>query len=388
MKKVLITLVFLLSLLLLFTIGKDFLSEKAYQLTGGKGITIDTTAFNPFTDASLEIYEPDEDIFSSDEYQYYYNCLSEDDKIIYRQIYRIYKERLKNVELSTKDSEKATEIQQLVILDNPSLFYIDSSEYTKTSDKNGNILKLEFSAIISMSESEIQAAQTSIDSFKKGFAFHISDTMTDYEKAVAAYTYIIDNTEYVLDSPHNQDIYSIVLGQSVCQGYALMFKHLCDEMNIPCILVTGKDKDEPHAWDMVYLDNAWCYVDPTFGDNNYLNGDISYSWFGLPCGLIKETRVINQLNYLPTDDTVANDYYYRKGWYFDNYSFSQIQNLSMTGGIFSFKYSSLSAYKTAVDALFTQNDVQHLIVGNSGATVSYITDEESRTIYIKIEEIK
>lgn len=385
MKKSIILFVVLLNILIFIAINKDFLEDKAYQVTGGKGITIDTDALNPFSDASNEIYEPNEDIFSSNEYQYYYNCLSEEDQIIYRQIYHIFKERLENIELSTKDSEKASKIQELVILDNPALFYIDSSEYTKTSDKSGNVLKLKFSAIVSMSDSEIESAQTSIDSFIKGFSYHVSDTMTDYEKAVAAYTYIIDNTDYVLDSPHNQDIYSIVLGKSVCQGYALMFKHLCDQMNIPCIMVTGKDKEESHAWDMVYLDNAWCYVDPTFGDNNYLNGDISYSWFGLPCGLVKENRTINQLEYLPTDDTVANDYYYRKGWYFDAYSFAQVQNLSMMGGIFSFKFSSLSAYNTAVDALFNKNDVQHLIVGNSGAQVSYITDEESRTIYIKIE---
>lgn len=386
MKKSLVLFVILLNILVFVALNRDYLENKAYELTGGKGIRIDTSALNPFTDASDTIYEPNEDIFGGDEYQYYYQCLSEDDKLIYRQIYAIFKDIQTNVALSTTDINKATEIQQLVILDNPSLFYIDSSEYTKTTDTNGNTLKIEFSAIPSMSEIEIDSASTSIDSFITGFSYHVSDTMTDYEKAVAAYSYIINNTDYVLDSPHNQNIYSVVLGQSVCQGYALMFKYLCDQMNIPCIMVTGQDKSEPHAWDLVYIDEAWCYVDPTFGDNNYLNSDISYSWFGMPTSLVKENRTINNLDYLPTDDTINNDYYYRNGWYFDSYNLSQVQDLAMMGGIFSFKYSSLEAYNTAVNALFTQNDVQHLIVGKNGAKISYITDEESRTIYIKIEE--
>lgn len=385
MKKILNTLLIFISLFLLIFVNRDILKNKFYEMTNGKGISIDTNAINPFSDKTKVAYEPGKDIFSENEYQYYYSCLSEEDQLVYRQIYNIFKERQKDIEISTKDADKASKIYEYVILDNPSIFYVESSEYTKISDSNGNLLRLEFSAISSMSESEINAAQSSIDSFVKGFFNYISDDMSDYEKAVAAYTYIIKNAEYVSDSPYNQNIYSVVLGQTVCQGYALMFKHLCDQMGIPCITVTGIAQNEPHAWNMIYADNAWSCVDPTFGDNQYLNSDISYSWFGIPCNLMQENRTVNYLDLLPQDGAISNDYYYRNDLYFDNYSLSEIQNLAMGGGIFSFKYSSLSAYNTAVDALFNQNDVSRLIIGNQGANVSYITDEESRTIYIKID---
>lgn len=385
MKKTKIIIISLLSTLLLSACNTEYIKNKTYELTNGKSITLDLDEINPFSNDTEQIFEPNEDIFSGSEYQYYYSCLSEEDQLVYRQIYSIFKDRLSNVELSTKDAEKAGLILQYVILDNPSIFYVESSEYTKTSNKSGDVLKLEFSAICSMSESEIQTAQSGIDSFVNGFAYHVSDTMTDYEKALTAYTYIIKNTDYVPDSPHNQNIYSIVLGQSVCQGYALMFKYLCDQMNIPCIVVTGMAGNESHAWNLVYLDNAWSYVDPTFGDNQYLNSDISYSWFGIPCDLMQQNRTINYLELLPSDNTIENDYYYRNGMNFDSYSLSSIQDIAMGGGIFSFKFSNEAAYNTAVDALFTQNDVSRLIVGNSGADVAYITDEESRTVYIKID---
>ena len=385
MKKTILFFSILICLFAIIFVNKDYIKDKFYELTDGKAISIDTNSLNPFSDKKEEIYEPGEEIFSDNEYHYYYSCLSEEDKLVYRQIYYIFKEGISDAVISTKDVDKASSIYQYVILDNPSIFYVESSEYTKTSDVDGNLLKLEFSAIRSMSETEIQAAQSSIDSFVKAFSFNISDDMSDYDKAVAAYTYVIKNAQYVSDSVHNQNIYSVVLGETVCQGYALMFKHLCDQMGIPCITVTGIAQNEPHAWNMIYVDNAWSCVDPTFGDNQYLNSDISYSWFGIPCNLMQENRTVNNLELLPNDGAISNDYYYRKNLYFDNYSLSQIQDLAMTGGIFSFKYSSLSAYNTAVDALFNQNDVSRLIIGNQGANISYITDEESRTIYIKIE---
>ena len=38
---------------------------------------------------------------------------------------------------------------------------------------------------------------------------------------------------------------------------------------------------------MVYLDGAWCAVDCTYGDGDYLGKGISYSWFGVPLDVVK-----------------------------------------------------------------------------------------------------
>ena len=58
----------------------------------------------------------------------------------------------------------------------------------------------------------------------------------------------------------------------VCAGYALAFKSLCDELDIPCVVVDGDAKStaqgEPggHMWNYVMVDGKWYAVDVTWND--------------------------------------------------------------------------------------------------------------------------
>lgn len=380
MKKTIALFFTLLSIFIFVALNRNAFLQVIYKFNANRNIdsSYDLSILNP----SEEIYEADESILKSRNYQYYYNCLSEDDQIIYRQLYFIYQNKLSNATISTTDVDKANKIHQLILLDNPELFYISNSKYTKTSDSEGNVLQLEYSANPTESDEEITRIQAEIDNYIKDFSCHITSNMSDYNKAVAAYTYIIQNTEYVKDAPHNQDIYSAVLGQTVCQGYSLMFKHLCDHMHIPCIMVTGSTKTEPHSWNMVCLDGIWCSVDATFGDSNYLNKPISYSWFGISNQTMKETRIIDYKEYLPTDEEATNDYYLKHGLCFDNYDLDTLKKLSSNSDFVSFKYSNADAYKKAVDRLFYYNDYQQLPISLSTDAITYVTDNDSKTIYI------
>ena len=52
--------------------------------------------------------------------------------------------------------------------------------------------------------------------------------------------------------------------QIVCQGYALAFKLLCNQFDIPCYVIYGDTPEEPHAWNAVQMDNGqWYGVDVT-----------------------------------------------------------------------------------------------------------------------------
>ena len=55
----------------------------------------------------------------------------------------------------------------------------------------------------------------------------------------------------------------------VCEGYAKLFKVLCDHNDIPCIIVTGvagNATKENHMWNYVYYDDHWFLVDCTWDD--------------------------------------------------------------------------------------------------------------------------
>ena len=55
--------------------------------------------------------------------------------------------------------------------------------------------------------------------------------------------------------------------QPVCEGYARAFKLICDQMNIPCVLVSGTVNSGAHMWNYVQMENGkWYAVDVTWDD--------------------------------------------------------------------------------------------------------------------------
>ena len=59
---------------------------------------------------------------------------------------------------------------------------------------------------------------------------------------------------------------TLASGYGVCQNYAELFRTMCIRSGIPCILVSGMGNGGPHAWNQVYVDGEWLYVDCTFDD--------------------------------------------------------------------------------------------------------------------------
>ncbi len=64
--------------------------------------------------------------------------------------------------------------------------------------------------------------------------------------------------------------------RAICQGYSELFKALCDFNDIPCFLISGYSKgygykpgkkftNADHAWNAVFADNKWQFIDATWG---------------------------------------------------------------------------------------------------------------------------
>ena len=76
----------------------------------------------------------------------------------------------------------------------------------------------------------------------------------------------------------------------VCEGYARAFKMVCDKLEIPCVLVSGRatsnGSSEDHMWNYVQMeDGKWYAVDvtwddPAFPGNSSLNsGGEDHTYF-------------------------------------------------------------------------------------------------------------
>lgn len=76
----------------------------------------------------------------------------------------------------------------------------------------------------------------------------ISAAWGSYEKASAAYNI--------------QTNVSLACGYGVCQDYADLFLMMCSRIGVPCTMVSGAN----HAWNRVYLNGKWQFVDCTWDD--------------------------------------------------------------------------------------------------------------------------
>ena len=116
-----------------------------------------------------------------------------------------------------------------------------------------------------------QAVGEKIDEVVASFGF--TAATTDYEKIEAVYSYICANTDYDyagLKDSSNTIKYSaygaLINGLSVCQGYANLFYRFMLELNIDCRIITGRSRNENHAWNIVKLDGAYYYADATWDE--------------------------------------------------------------------------------------------------------------------------
>ena len=133
----------------------------------------------------------------------------------------------------------------------------------------------------------------------------------NYEKIKYIHDWIVDNVKYDTSNNENlSNIYGCLVNKKVvCEGYARTFKYLMDELNIPCVLVSGtavdeNGKSERHAWNYVYIKNSWYAIDVTWDDpiiigNGRVNDKIKYRYF------LKGSDFIS-LNHTPIGEVTKN----------------------------------------------------------------------------------
>lgn len=132
-----------------------------------------------------------------------------------------------------------------------------------------------------------------------------SDYNTDLDKVAAVYVWIALNIEYdvkAYSSAKKPQRYSyrteeeklqkeraifekdalstLKSKKAVCHGYSVLFKRLCELLDVPCEIVSGTSKislndigkfpeSNDHAWNVVYINGEWRLIDVTWGAGSY-----------------------------------------------------------------------------------------------------------------------
>ncbi len=106
-------------------------------------------------------------------------------------------------------------------------------------------------------------------------------TLTDEEKAKAAYTWVLNNITYDCDCntfyQYSNIDKTLQTKKGICYDIANLFTAICRSHNIPCYSIDGylkTDYEYKHTWNRVYIDGAWYNVDVTVD----LTNSVSYGF--------------------------------------------------------------------------------------------------------------
>ncbi|SDB20998.1 Transglutaminase-like superfamily protein [Ruminococcaceae bacterium FB2012] len=100
----------------------------------------------------------------------------------------------------------------------------------------------------------------------------LTSLASDYDRILAVHDWLVKNVKYD-DSLKKHSVYDAIVGKkSVCEGYALATYLMLNDLGIPCRMMTGTGNGDNHAWNIVYLEGKWYYLDTTWDANAYEQG--------------------------------------------------------------------------------------------------------------------
>lgn len=329
---------------------------------------------------------------SSDRYAH--NMLSENQQRVYDEMLDAIMNMEEHVRLSTTDGSDVETCYNAICADYGEIFWVDRCSYSNLL-LFGRTCAVRFDITYAYTPDEVadyrEQMQPVIDEYLK----RLAKCESDYEKTEVLYRKLIREVDYDMSADNNQNILSVFLGKkTVCQGYACATQYLLQQSGIPCVIVTGTAKGQPHAWNMAQLDGDYYYLDVTWGNGDFINesdsiaADINYGYLNIT----SDELLINhqpEVGFpLATCDSRENNYYVKKKLYFENWDADAIG--AKLARAFEKKKDSI-AVKFADGELLAQAkeyfiDEQHITDYCKGISqIYYVTDTELNifTIYYK-----
>lgn len=265
--------------------------------------------------------EVDEDYWQNGVYSYYYNQLTPEKKNIYNQLYEtvLNMKESTTLYLGSLKQEEVSIIYRVLRYEHPEIYWIEGYSYAQ----DGNNLYFYPTYLINTDEKSLY--DNMLENWTEKVLESVDSNMTDFEKELVIYDYLVTTTEYNLEAPYNQSLISIVKGESVCLGYTKALKSLCDKISIPCVVVEGTSREGvAHSWNKIQIEGNWYNVDATNSNTAQIFSN-SYDMFNITDELIKlrytETILGStsgeegiEFEY-PIANSIEADYYKMKGLY-------------------------------------------------------------------------
>ena len=159
---------------------------------------------------------------------YYYQNLSTDEQLVYKEILQGVQEESDCIYLHSSDADRIGEIYGFLLCDRPELFWCTGEMHiTSYSDY------AEVQPVYSCQGEERLNKQAEIDAAAEQCLSGISSEVSEYERVKYVFEYLVNTVDYDMDAPDNQNIYSALVKQtSVCAGYSRAAQYLLQKMGV------------------------------------------------------------------------------------------------------------------------------------------------------------
>lgn len=179
-------------------------------------------------------------------------------------LYHQFKDRKNTISLTEYSipSSYAGTLVSSVVNEHPDLYAVDVLNTYTYYSYNGYCVEIQANYLEGYDD-------TAFDNAVNEALGSIDDSMNDVQKAITLHDYLVLNCEYYTDSqsfPNTvYDAYAVLVNRkAVCQGYALAYKYLLNQVGIDCYMVTSEAMN--HAWNLIGLNGKYYQVDVTWDD--------------------------------------------------------------------------------------------------------------------------
>ncbi len=263
--------------------------------------------------------------------RYAYETLTDAQKVLYDEIVSAFYDREEDVVLSTTDPGEMEKAYLAVRSDHCELFWVGTFVY-ETYTTRDTVTEIHLTPEYTMTAEEQADLQSRVDAEADRMLAEAPADGSDFDKALYVYETLIREVDYDVTAENGQTILSAFLEHAtVCQGYAYATQYLLERLDIPCATVTGTAEGETHAWNLVFLDGAYYYLDTTWGNSLYFNRNdpeaeeilpykyVDYDYFGMTTEMIQQTHQPDSAVLLPVCEATEDNYYVHEGLYFDTW---------------------------------------------------------------------
>lgn len=233
--------------------------------------------------------------------------------------------RFKNAKM---DSDELALLFEAIFRDNPQFFYLNREYRIEGNTVNGETY---YDTIILQFLFPLEQRLTAIDEFETALSKmmeNIPNSQDQYETELLLYDRLANHCTYdtaaaakeaTEDSMAYTAYGALVEGSAVCEGYAKAMQLLLTKSNIAATSASGisLDSKESHMWNLVTINGANYYLDPTWSDSNDAG---SHAYFNITSEMLERTHKLDEERLsLPVCTETTDNYFVRNGTFIDTY---------------------------------------------------------------------